>query len=486
MMPPCTTLGTAAEDSAGWWTRTGDADAAAVRDCFTFPLLGAPWEHWCRTLRSRTATVDVLIASWDSAGSLGACLNALALSSLNRLAPERLRVVVCDDGSTDSTQADLRSRRPDLDLVVVRQDHGGQAFALNAALERASADILVFCDADMLLGCGALDEIAARHERWPDVVCAGFRTDIAATDVPLDRPGIAELIHREAITGDNRVRFHMPTLAPNMMHATRWLTRLGGGRRLVDCEGMHWLRHRLVFGCLFSASRALVAAAGGMPEVVPRWGFQDSLLVARLEAAGAFVLPVTTAWGHHITHQIRHADQWFQYRRNALAYTEILQQDFRSPSWRVPADVPMVREVWSRGRGLRTDDRERSTATSPELLHALGLWDDCLDLLERESTSPHRAVIADECRWRLHSLEELASAPSAATVWHALALLRTGRSREARVAFLRGAEGSDPVARYAASASPPELQHLGALFAANGMVDTAALYRDVAVLADSR
>src|SRR5439155_466884 len=186
--------------------------------------------------------------AWNSAGSLGPCLDAIALSSLNRHAPHRLRVMVCDDGSTDSTQADLRARRRDLDLLVMRHDHRSQAFAINAALERAEADVIVFCDADMLLGCGALDEIAARHERWP--------------------------------------------------------------------------------------------------EVVPRWGYQDALLVARLEALGAFVLPVTTAWGWHVVHEIRHADQWFQYRRNGLAYAEILAQKSAELSWRVP-DAPLVREVWS-------------------------------------------------------------------------------------------------------------------------------------------
>ena len=321
-----------------------------VADCFTFPLLGCPWEHTCGRLRSHTATVDVIIAAWNSAVSLTRCLDAIALSSLNRFAPHRLRVIVCDDGSTDSTQADARVRRPDLDLLVVRQDHRSQAFAVNAALDRAAADVLAFCDADMLLGCGALDEIAARHERWSDVVCAGFRTDIDHATVPSSRAGLADLLHQEALTGDNRLRFHMPTLVPNMMHATRWLTRLGAGRHVLDCEGARWLRHRFVYGCLFSAGREMVAAAQGMPEIVPRWGFQDSLLVARLEALGAFVLPVTTAWGRHIAHDIRHADQWFQYRRNGLAYAEILAQDPGELSWRSPTDAPAVREVWSATR----------------------------------------------------------------------------------------------------------------------------------------
>src|SRR5439155_19438119 len=153
------------------------------------------------------------------------------------------------------------------------------------------------------------------------------------------------------------------------------------------CEGTRWPRHRYVFGCLFSAARALVAAADGMPEIVPRWGYQDALLVARLEALGAFVLPVTTAWGWHVVHEIRHADQWFQYRRNGLAYAEILAQKSAELSWRVP-DAPLVREVWSAERTEVITRPDRPVRATPELLHALGLWEACLDRLGPAPSTP--------------------------------------------------------------------------------------------------
>jgi hypothetical protein len=477
------TLAAAAEDSVGWWVRTG-ADPADVTGCFTFPLLGAPWDHVCGALRSSTVTLDVIIAAWNSAGSLGPCLDAIALSSLNRHAPHRLRVIVCDDGSTDSTQDDLRARSRDLNLLVIRQEHRSQAFAINAALDRAEADVIVFCDADMLLGCGALDELAARHERWPDVVCAGFRGNIDAAALPEGSDALAELIHREALSGDNRVRFHLPTLAPNMMDATGWLAGLGGGRHLLDCEGTRWARHRYVFGCLFSAARDLVDAAAGMPEIVPRWGFQDSLLVARLEALGGFVLPVAAAWGWHVTHEIRHADQWFQYRRNSLAYAEILAQKPEEAFWRAPADAPAVREVWSVDSTEPVIQPERSVHATADLLHALGLWEACLDRLGPTPSTPREMLLADECRLRLGRVEELSAAPAGASLWHAVALLRIGRIAEAGTAFRRCADGADPVAHYATSASPPELLHLGAHFEANGMPEVARLHRDVATLLD--
>lgn len=425
-----------------------------------------------------------MIPTWNSAKSLGLCLDALALSSFNRHASHRLRVIVCDDGSTDSTQADLRARGHDLNLVVIRQDNCGQSFALNAAIARAEADVVVFCDSDMLLGCGALDEIAARHQRWPDVLCVGFRTDIAPAAIPSDQAGLADLIHTEALSGDNRVRFDQPTLVPNMMNVTRWLTALDGGGHLLDCSGMHWPRHRFLFGCLFSVGRELIGAANGMPEIVPRWGYQDTLMAAKLEALGAFVLPVTTAWGWHVEHQIRHADQWFQYRRNALAYAEIMAQDLEQVSWRAPVGAAAPGQVWSMERATAVVHLERTVAKTPELLHALGLWEECLTALGPAPATVRENLIADECRFRLGQVEELSEVPATSSIWYALALLRVGRLAQAREAFRRIADGIDPVADYATSASPPELLHLAASLSANGMPEAARLHQDVAALLD--
>lgn len=478
------TLAMAAEEAAGWWVRTGVPEDSEITDCFEFPLLGAPWEHVCGTLRSSRVTVDVIIPAWNSARSLSICLDALAMSSLNRLAPHRLRVVVCDDGSTDSTQADLRSRRRDLDLLVVRQKNHGQSFAINTALSMAEADVIVLCDADMLLGCGALDEIAARHERWPDVLCAGFRSDIEAAALPRGPDGLTELIHREALSGDNRLRFHMPTLVPNMMEATYWLTALGGGRHVLDCEGTRWLRHRYVYGCLFSVARELMAAANGMPEILPRWGYQDTLMAARLEALGAFVLPVATAWGWHIAHEIRHADQWFQYRRNALAYAEVLGQRPEELSWRSPGAAPTERDVWSATREDVRSRPGRPVHATPELLHALGLWEACLARIGTAPSTQREALLADECRLRLGRVDELSLAPTTPSLWKALALLRTGHAAEARSVFGQCADGTDPVTSYAASASTPELLHLEAHFKSNSMPEVARIHHDVAVLVE--
>jgi dolichyl-phosphate beta-glucosyltransferase len=71
--------------------------------------------------------------------------------------PERLEVLVVDDGSTDGTVALLRSReeaRPDADqnapsLHVLTVPHGGKGSAVRAGMLHAQSDFIVFADADM-------------------------------------------------------------------------------------------------------------------------------------------------------------------------------------------------------------------------------------------------------------------------------------------------------------------------------------------------
>lgn len=457
-----------AADAPDWRRATGFSAVPGATP-FVHPYLGHPTEHQCESLHSKRLSVSVVLPSWNSFASLRLCLAALERCSINRLAPSRLQVIVCDDGSTDNTWDGVRHSRSTLDLVVLRLRHSGQSFALNQGLRAAEGDVVILCDSDMVLGCGAVDELVSRHEEWESVVCFGFRSDALLDDEHLSAERLWSLIHTEAFSRDNRIRFHMPALSANMLLDSDWLASLGAGKYMLDSQGGVWRRHRFLFGCLFSASRRLLASVGGMPEVLPGWGYQDTLVAARLEAEGAFLLPVMSAWGHHAVHPLRDADQWFRYDRNRLAYDFALTCEVASLAWRRPhLSSVVIGEHRVRSVGPRPSAAGRGVSTSATVEHSLGRWSESLEL-----QSPGDDLRA-ECLFRLGRFDELREAPEG-SFWAAAALASEGRLMAAREALTTAAL-TDPLAAYVLGSSPLELHRLGAHHASHGMMALGALH----------
>jgi cellulose synthase/poly-beta-1,6-N-acetylglucosamine synthase-like glycosyltransferase len=102
--------------------------------------------------------VSLVVAAHDEEGVIEARVrNALELDYPR----ERLEVVVVSDGSTDATAE--RARRAGADLVL-ELPRGGKVAALNAAVERASGELLAFSDANSLWERDALRRLAARFD----------------------------------------------------------------------------------------------------------------------------------------------------------------------------------------------------------------------------------------------------------------------------------------------------------------------------------
>ncbi|MGH3872905.1 MAG: glycosyltransferase family 2 protein [Pseudonocardiaceae bacterium] len=434
--------------------------------------MGKPWDHHCDQLSSRRLSASVIIPTWNSAASLGQCLRSLELSSLNRFAPERLEVIVCDDGSSDSTWQLLTSDQFGLRLSAMQLRHGGQSAAANYGLDRATGDVVVFCDSDMVLGCGALDEMLVRHEIWPNAVCFGFRSNGEA-------PGqnLWAVMHSEAFSRDNRIIFDVPTVLTNMMVASGWLEALAGNRAIMDSQGSTWRRHRFVYGCLFSADRRRVLACEGFPDALRGWGYNDTLLAARLEATGAFLMPVLSAWGWHIKHELRDPDQWFQYARNRLAYEQLLHCPADRRTWRRQEPSRPLAEHITTSRPPHTHPGPcppQAISSSSTALHALGLWSDFLDTYDHSATV---AMLSESLFWLERYDEVVARAPNA-SLWGALSLHRLGRTAGA-YQVLNAAHIHDATAAYACQASWPELEYLRDHHLAAGLTEAAQLYQDV-------
>ena len=102
-------------------------------------------------------TVSFIIAAYNEETTIGAKLaNTLALD----YPAERLEILVASDGSTDRTDAIVRSFAPRVRLVPVGGRHG-KTIAQNRAVEVATGEILVFSDATTVYPAGSVRAMVA-------------------------------------------------------------------------------------------------------------------------------------------------------------------------------------------------------------------------------------------------------------------------------------------------------------------------------------
>ncbi|MDR1243031.1 MAG: glycosyltransferase [Deltaproteobacteria bacterium] len=98
-----------------------------------------------------------------------------SLNSVLEHTPGNMEIIVVDDASTDNTQALLRSRYPQV-RVIVNKATTGPGFSRNAGIEAATGTNLFFLDADDWLEKGALAKLLdVAGETGADVVACGIR-----------------------------------------------------------------------------------------------------------------------------------------------------------------------------------------------------------------------------------------------------------------------------------------------------------------------
>lgn len=272
-------------------------------------------------------TVSVVIPAYNTQSSILACLASIEQSSFNFYYQDRLQVIVADDGSTDSTWETIKNSRFSLNLTAIRQDRHSVAHARNIGLSVAEGDIIISCDADMVLSYYAIEHFMVRHQQLPNVLLVGFRKDTCKNDPRVDFNSIRKYgsFRTPCFTGDMRIVFPIPGYPSNSCLISKHFKRLGNARCLWMPEREVWDLPDLVFGALFSLPKHTYLNIGGYDERFYGWGHEDGYLAAEAIVAGQYIIPIYAASGLHIGHSPRSENKELEYRRNRKQYLRFLR-----------------------------------------------------------------------------------------------------------------------------------------------------------------
>jgi glycosyltransferase involved in cell wall biosynthesis len=111
--------------------RKGDKNMIPVKPIALDPLPSRP-------------LVSILISNYNYASFLGQAIESVLAQTY-----EHFEIVICDDGSSDSSPEILKWHTSrDSRIKAIYQTNGGQSLALNAAFRRSSGEIICLLDAD--------------------------------------------------------------------------------------------------------------------------------------------------------------------------------------------------------------------------------------------------------------------------------------------------------------------------------------------------
>src|SRR3989344_7550140 len=128
------------------------ANIAIYMGLFTLILFLVTFFEQKRELKNPKITkyynVDVFIPAYNEEENIEKTIQSVLDLDYPK---EKLKIVVIDDGSTDSTY-NIAKRFEKQGVIVYTKKNGGKASALNYAIKRSKADIVFSLDADSFVG----------------------------------------------------------------------------------------------------------------------------------------------------------------------------------------------------------------------------------------------------------------------------------------------------------------------------------------------
>jgi len=273
-------------------------------------------------------SISIVIPMWNARDSVLSCLASIEQSSFNQKKSNKLQVVIIDDGSSDGSWELIKKSSFLMNITAARQEHHGLAHARNTGISVSGGEIIVSCDSDIVLGYYAIEHLAVRHCLLPNVLLAGFRTDVDKNDSRINTEHIKENSSPKntTILGDLRIKYSNPGWPENMCFASNHFKGLGNAKGLwMPDGGEPWLLPDLAFGALFSLPKKIYYRVGGYDERFYGWGCEDGHFAAKVIAEDTFLIPVYPASGLHIKHSPQSKNQNADYKKNRRLFLNLLE-----------------------------------------------------------------------------------------------------------------------------------------------------------------
>jgi GT2 family glycosyltransferase len=272
-------------------------------------------------------TLDIVIVSFNARVDLERCLH-----SLHATPPEMPhRIMVVDNASTDASVETVRNAWPNVHLIELPRNVGFAA-ANNVAIRAGKGGLILLLNSDTIVRPGAIDALAARLLREPDVVAAGPRL--------VDGEGRAEWSFGRMLTPRSEAkRLVLGKLYSKRTPVITWLVNRTTRRESYP----DW-----VTGACLLVRREAAEAVGLLDERFFMYG-EDVDFCASLRARGGRILFTPEAEVVHLRGRSARtapaATRLAYHRSHAAFYAK------HDPRW-----VPWLR-VWMRLKGIKLEER---------------------------------------------------------------------------------------------------------------------------------
>ena len=122
---------------------------------------------------------SIIVITYNRPHLLCKCLNSLSRQESPKSDYE---VIIVDDGSGPETKESVKAFSPKMNLVYLKEAHGGISLARNTGISKARGSIIAFVDDDCLVEKDYVQRVIDVHQNFPQAKVIAFRIVNAEKD----------------------------------------------------------------------------------------------------------------------------------------------------------------------------------------------------------------------------------------------------------------------------------------------------------------